>query len=264
MADVSQVLRAARERSGLSLEEVSDRTKIKLTFLHAIERGEFERLPGEFFARAFLRTYARELHLSPDAVLRRYDAGRPAVEQSEEEGRSPARMADDPPPGPSGLAPWQGEGEGQPALPAMRYLWPVLAFAAILVVAMFVTPRPGPDGSNEVGAVGTAGVEAAEVAHAALDVAPAAEPEPDVLAFEIRASGLTWVEAAADGERVIYRLLQPGDRAAVEARDALSIRVGNAAAFEYSINGLPGRTLGGEGDVRDVRITRENYRTFQR
>jgi cytoskeleton protein RodZ len=260
MADVSQALRAARERSGLSLEEVSDRTKIKLTFLQAIERGEFERLPGEFFARAFLRTYARELRLSPDAVLRRYDAGRPAVEQPEEEERSPARMADDRP-GPSDLAPWQGEGEGRPA---MRYLWPVLAFGAILMVAMFVTPRPDPGGSNEVGAVGTAGVEAAEVAHAALDVAPAPEPEPDVLAFEIRASGLTWVEATADGERVIYRLLQPGDRAAVEARDALSIRVGNAAAFEYSINGLPGRALGGEGDVRDVRITRENYRTFQR
>jgi cytoskeleton protein RodZ len=259
MADVSRVLRAARERSGLSLEELSDRTKIKLIFLQAIERGEFERLPGEFFARAFLRTYARELHLSPDAVLERYDAGRPAVAQP----RPVVRDADHPEASASWSALGRGEGEGPPVLPEMRNLWPILAFGVILVVAMFVTSRPGPGGSNEAGAVGTAGVEAPEVAHAALDVAPGPDPEPDMLALEIRASGLTWVEATADGERVVYRLLEPGDRAAVEARDALSIRIGNAAAFEYSINGVPGRALGAEGEVRDVRITPENYRTFQ-
>ena len=76
MADVSSDLRTAREQSGATLQEMAARTKIKVSFLQAIERGEFELLPGEFFARAFLRTYARELHLSGDTILQAYDAAR--------------------------------------------------------------------------------------------------------------------------------------------------------------------------------------------
>lgn len=41
------------------------------------------------------------------------------------------------------------------------------------------------------------------------------------------------------------------------------MRVGDAAAFAYSINGVRGRTLGGPGEVRDIRITSDNYTGFQ-
>ena len=69
---------------------------------------------------------------------------------------------------------------------------------------------------------------------------------------------------SADGKRVIYRLLAPGERVKLEARDELAFRVGDAAAFTYSINGVEGKVLGATGEVRDVQITRQNYRTFRR
>jgi cytoskeleton protein RodZ len=264
MADVSRVLRAARERSGLSLEEVSARTRIKLTFLQAIERGEFERLPGEFFARAFLRTYARELHLPPDAIVQRYDASRPEVESPGEDDRGAVKTAGHVPVNSPRSDHSLGQNRSFSIERSARTVWPLVAAAVILVAVLVMATRRGPDGSSEVGAVGTAGVEGAEVAPAAYRVAFEPEAEPQRLALEIRPSGTTWVAAAADGEQVVYRLLQPGDHVVVEAREALSIRIGNAAAFAYSINGVPGRALGGDGEVRDVRITRENYRTFGR
>ena len=76
MTVVSSRLRAAREQAGVPIEEIAARTRIKVAFLHAMERGEFERLPGEFFARAFLRTYARELHLSAADRLLDLGSGR--------------------------------------------------------------------------------------------------------------------------------------------------------------------------------------------
>lgn len=260
MTDVSRVLRAARERAGASLEEVSASTKIKLTFLQAIERGEFERLPGEFFTRAFLRTYARELQLSPDAIVQAYDASRigaelPEHDASEDSGPESNAVA-------PGIGEMSGDRVGTPTGSFPRMAWPAAALALLLVAVISVTTRPVPgDASgNETGAVGTTGSEAAAVA----SPAPRAEAEPEMLTLEIRASGVTWVAATADGQRAVYQLLQPGDRLTVEARNAFSIRLGNAAAFEYSINGVDGRALGREGEVRDVQITRDNYRTFLR
>ena len=67
-----------------------------------------------------------------------------------------------------------------------------------------------------------------------------------------------WVSAVADGERVVYRLMQPGERTLVEARSAITLRVGDAGAVAYSINGATGRPLGRNGEAVTVRITNDN------
>src|SRR5690348_7416535 len=54
-------LAAARLRRGLSLEEVSRRTKIGVGSLLAIERDRFTDLPGGIYLRGMLRAFAREV-----------------------------------------------------------------------------------------------------------------------------------------------------------------------------------------------------------
>ena len=68
--------------------------------------------------------------------------------------------------------------------------------------------------------------------------------------MEISTTGPTWITATADGERAAYRLFEAGDRLTIRARDEVSFRLGNAGAFEYSINGAAGTPVGGPGDVR--------------
>jgi hypothetical protein len=82
--------------------------------------------------------------------------------------------------------------------------------------------------------------------------------------MEIFPSAEIWINAIADGERAVYRLVQPGERLRVEARNELSFRIGNAGAFQYALNGVPGRAVGGPGEVREFRITRDNFRTYHR
>ena len=57
----------------MRIEEISASTKIKPAFLVALETGHFETLPGHFFTRAFLKSYAREVGLAPDEVAREFD-----------------------------------------------------------------------------------------------------------------------------------------------------------------------------------------------
>jgi hypothetical protein len=53
--------------------------------------------------------------------------------------------------------------------------------------------------------------------------------------------------------------MQPGDRQTIAVHDELELRVGDAAAFAFSIDGVPGRSLGGPGQPVTVRITPGNY-----
>ncbi len=69
---VGMSLAAARQRLGLSREEVADRLRIRSAFLEAIERGRFEQLPGRTYALGFLRAYGEFLGLDPDAVIEAY------------------------------------------------------------------------------------------------------------------------------------------------------------------------------------------------
>jgi hypothetical protein len=54
-------LREARVQRGLDLAEVAAATKIQARFLGAIENEEWDLLPGEFYARSFVRAYAAHL-----------------------------------------------------------------------------------------------------------------------------------------------------------------------------------------------------------
>lgn len=68
-------LREARERLGLTLEEVERTTRIRVHHLEAIERGELDSLPSPVRARGFLRNYAEFLGLEPGDVMLKYAEG---------------------------------------------------------------------------------------------------------------------------------------------------------------------------------------------
>ena len=51
-------LSVCREKRGVTLEQIAERTKISMRFLRAIEEGEYVKLPGGIFATSYLRQYA--------------------------------------------------------------------------------------------------------------------------------------------------------------------------------------------------------------
>jgi len=75
MEELGHTLREARERLGLTLEEVERATRIRDRHLQSLERGDFSSLPSPVQARGFLHNYAEFLGLDADQVLLRYADG---------------------------------------------------------------------------------------------------------------------------------------------------------------------------------------------
>ena len=61
MIRVGQRLKEARQRKGLTIEAVSQGTKIRPRFIIAIEKGEYNKLPSPTYAQGFVRNYAEFL-----------------------------------------------------------------------------------------------------------------------------------------------------------------------------------------------------------
>lgn len=69
MKTAGDLLKDKRLLKELSLEEVAQKTKIKLEYLSALEDSNFGALPSATFTKGFLRTYASFLYLNPDTMI---------------------------------------------------------------------------------------------------------------------------------------------------------------------------------------------------
>jgi cytoskeletal protein RodZ len=79
--EVGHQLFTARQRRGLTLDDISRTTKIPVSLLEAIERDDVARLPQGFFTRAFVRAYAHEVGVNADDLLDHARLGEVEVEQ---------------------------------------------------------------------------------------------------------------------------------------------------------------------------------------
>jgi cytoskeletal protein RodZ len=72
MTQLGERFRQAREARGLSITDVSTATRILPRYLHAIEAGDVASLPGDVYARGFIRNYAQLLGLPPEEMIALY------------------------------------------------------------------------------------------------------------------------------------------------------------------------------------------------
>jgi cytoskeleton protein RodZ len=259
VTDIGGDLRQARLARKRSIEDISRATKITPTQLRAIENDAFARLPGGLFTRGFLRAYAREVGLDPEEMVERYRAEFEPVAA----------------PSNAGPEPWpESERFANVGAPALldeesvraRHIRILQLCIILLIVALYfaVSRRPKTPADADVKPV--APPVAASKAEAETPVATngtlAAPAAATPLTLELRPQGPCWVEATADGERVIVRLMDAGQTATVTIQDTLVLRVGDPGALAFSIDGAPGRSLGEAGRPVTVRLDRQNYKTF--
>ncbi len=65
-------LAGIRATKGISLQDISAATKITLRYLEAIERGEYEKLPGGVYNVSYIRQYARAVACDEGELVERY------------------------------------------------------------------------------------------------------------------------------------------------------------------------------------------------
>jgi cytoskeletal protein RodZ len=69
---IASPAQTVRRNAGVTLREISERTKISVRNLEAIESGEFKKLPGGIYATSYIRQYAREIGFDEFELLEHY------------------------------------------------------------------------------------------------------------------------------------------------------------------------------------------------
>lgn len=67
-------LRGERERRRISLEKISEETKVSSRHLLALEAGDYASLPGGVFRKGIVRSYLRALDLEETLWIERFEA----------------------------------------------------------------------------------------------------------------------------------------------------------------------------------------------
>ena len=101
--------------------------------------------------------------------------------------------------------------------------------------------------------VATHGTTAARAGASSSPTAPGSTPAALVVTLET--DGPSWISATTDGQRAVYRLLPTGTRETLRASRELTIRVGNAGAVRWSVNGSHAVAMGRRGEVKTVTLT---------
>lgn len=70
---IGDTLREERERQNLSIKDIEKGTSIRALYIEAIEKGEFDKLPGNAYTKGFIRNYANFLKLDAAACVRQYN-----------------------------------------------------------------------------------------------------------------------------------------------------------------------------------------------
>ena len=70
--NIGKELKETREYSGISLNSIEEKTKIRKKYLIAIENNNFDVIPGEIYVKSFIRGYAEQVGLDGEKLITEY------------------------------------------------------------------------------------------------------------------------------------------------------------------------------------------------
>ena len=73
METIGEILKNAREKKGLTIEKLEEKTRIVARYIKALEDDEFDKLPGEIYIKGFIRNLSDKLSLDSKLLLERYN-----------------------------------------------------------------------------------------------------------------------------------------------------------------------------------------------
>ena len=272
-AVIGNVLKEARTKKSLSLDEVHAKIKIHPRVLQLLEEGKFDKLPSPLFAKSFLRSYAEFLGVNPEEVMDAYGT----------EGESVRKEPDQ-------VLFIKTVDERKEESWSQKNIVNVAALVAVVVIgglflsftfkhvsgwarnfkfpnpAAWVAPKVGQTQNIKSAPKLAAPEVRTKEAKKAEDLVRSVElgnfpkiSKKTPLELRLRALDNVWVRVNADGKIMYQGILGRNAVDTWTAKDGFEIWTGNAANMFLSVNrtslGSPGR-----GMVRKMVITREGVR----
>jgi cytoskeleton protein RodZ len=256
MGAFGERLRREREMRGITLDEISESTKISRRHLESLEKEDFEALPGGIFNKGFVRAYARFLGLDEDQAVADYSAvsGEPAA--------------------PPDQFPLDVHNKPDPKMNPRRSTLPlVLAVVALLAVLAVLWARnrarraEGPANAAPPAAVASssslptsslpldppATPSTPSPAPVAATRTPVVSPTAEhMFTVVVKAKEDAWVRLTADGKETWAGMMKADTQRLVRAAKRIVLYTGNAGGIEVRHNGRPLGPLGSESEIRTL------------
>jgi transcriptional regulator with XRE-family HTH domain len=245
MEGIGGILRDARERRGVTFEDIEESTKIKKRYLLALEMEAWDQMPGKVYAKGFLRTYARYLGVDEQSLSDLFELAM----ASKEPGRagSSHQLDDRAVKRKSAKRRREVDLHNKPK----KSLTYVLCALSIAILAFCVWAYQNYQENDD-----------AEKYIAPPIVFPTPEPTPVVVAepepepviltsihLKMDATEPCWLRLV-DGEDVIYEgTLMSGDTREFTDLQTINVRLGNAGGIILTLNGLELPKFGASGQI---------------
>ncbi len=270
MGSFGDKLRREREMRGVTLDEISESTKISRRHLESLEKEDFESLPGGVFNKGFVRAYARFLGIDEDQAVADYVAV--AGDAAPPEDKFPLEIHEEP------------NRELNPRRSNAPVLLAVAALVGVLIgYGLWVrnkraahaegvsanVPSPVADAQPHTAAPGRHA--AAEVQVASRTPVPAPQTVAGTTSLEeaqggrkkaehtffivIKAKEDSWISVIADGKTVTQGVLNQDKQRLIKAGKEIILKTGNAGGIEVSYNGRPLGAIGSESETRTLMFT---------
>ncbi len=276
MAMLGSDLKKLREERKITLEQIARETRISLRHLQGLEEGRYSELPGGMYNRAFLRSYCEQLGVDPAGFLKRYANETASLDERPERPE---------PPSPRHLYP----GQSRTILTGIAALlltagavyfgrgWvssafgPYVAAPASPAVMTRTAPAVAEPDSGRLSPMEHTEIPAWQNASSPGAPGIVIPDSQQVLTHDAAEGSLhlslevvddCWVSLHSDGNRVLVRLMRPGEDITTAAEERFYMILGNAAGVNLKINGKPLRPLGESGDVVKLVITEKNLHEF--
>lgn len=274
-------LRQEREKQNLTIKDVEKGTSIRALYIESIEKGEYDKLPGEAYTKGFIRSYANFLKLDANALVKQYMqennpeklAAQEQARADEEKARAAQQTVEREAPQPRRSAPRRsasrreqsygssfstGADFEQRVNAAHRRQNMLLALVVVIVVgagAFFLLSSddqqaPAPQAKQTQQAAKSAPQEQA----------PAAAPEKKYEDVEVKAefSNRCWTSVKADGKTIYEGTVEKGKSMEWKADDKMVITFGDAGAASVTVNGKDMGKVGKTGQVEEKTFTKDN------
>jgi cytoskeletal protein RodZ len=235
ITEFGEFLRAARERRGLTLQQLAQATKIPPRHLDAIEHGDLTAVPAGLYRRAEVRAYAKAVGLDQNEAIAHLREAQP-----------------DEPPAPAAVQINELDAPGHPWLVTVALLGVIAA-----LVGLIAWPRP--DGASAEPATRAAAPVATAASSAATAPPPASTANP-VRSTQTLASPAAGTAAPADAADTA-----PATAPAISQLTVTSYPSGARVVVDGIGRGstpltIEYLTLG----AKQVRIIRDGYRSEER
>lgn len=252
---IGETLVAARRQQGVALSDAAAETRVRESYLAALEAEDFAALGGDVYVKGFLRSYARFLRLDPEPLIAAYRA----EYEHHDDDISPL--------GQRPVAP----------LPAERSPALIIGAGLVLVVVAVLALIGWLGGQDdEPTDVGLAPAPAEPSPSAVPSILPSGAPtsptqseppsdEPtEVLASDgVRLrldldNGPSWMRVIVDGETQLEGEQPQGASLKFDADESITVRIGDAGAVRVTVNGEDRGILGEPKEVVEQTYTAED------